>query len=173
MMHEEVQAALNEQINYELESAYVYLAMSSYCENQNMPGFANWMRQQATEENGHALRLFDYMHDRGGTVKLGAIEEPKSDWGSIRGAVAAALAHEQSVTERIHKLYGLAGKNNDYATQTQLHWFIDEQVEEEKSVSDLLAALELSEGAPAAMLVLDREVAKRGPEPAAAGGEPA
>ncbi|MFG0328914.1 MAG: ferritin [Phycisphaerales bacterium] len=161
MLHEEVREALNEQINLEFESAYLYLAMSSHYDEMNLPGFASWMRVQAKEEVEHAMRIYDFVHDRGDRVTLGAIAGPTAQFGSVKDVVRQALAHEQKVTQRIHALYQLAAQHNDLATQTHLHWFIEEQVEEEKIVGDVLARIELTGDAPAALIVLDKELGQR------------
>src|SRR5215203_264239 len=128
-----VQDAINNQINKELFSAYVYLSMSGYCESINLPGFAHWMRMQAQEEVSHGMRLFDYVNNRGGRVELQAIEKPPTDFQSPLALMQGTLEHEQRVTAMIEKLYELAAKENDYATQAELQWFIIEQVEEEKN----------------------------------------
>ncbi|MDW8327362.1 MAG: ferritin [Anaerolineales bacterium] len=164
MLSQSVQDALNNQINLEFASAYAYLAMSGYFESANLTGFAGWMRIQYQEELTHALRLFDHMHDRGGTVRLDAIAEPKAKFKSALEAFEAALAHEQKVTASIHNLYALAAKENDYATQTMLQWFINEQVEEERSVGQVVDWLKMAGDSPVALLMLDQKLGQRGSE---------
>ncbi|MCS6910989.1 MAG: ferritin [Anaerolineales bacterium] len=164
MLSQSVQDALNNQINLEFASAYAYLAMSGYFESANLTGFASWMRIQYEEELTHALRLFDHMHDRGGTVRLDAIAEPKAKFKSALEAFEAALAHEQKVTASIHNLYALAAKENDYATQTMLQWFINEQVEEERSVGQVVDWLKMAGDSPVALLMLDQKLGQRGSE---------
>lgn len=156
--------ALNDQINFEFASAYAYLAMSAYFEDENLPGFAQWMRAQAKEEVEHAMRLYDFVNDRGGGVKLPAIAEPKSSYDSPIEVVAGALEHEKKVTKSIHDLYALAVKENDYATQTHLHWFIDEQVEEEKTMGDVLARLQLAGNNTSALIMVDQHLSARAAE---------
>jgi len=165
MINKKVEEAINEQIRDEFHSAYSYLAMSAYCEGINLPGFAHWLRQQYEEEIGHALRLFDFLGDRGGKVSLRTLDAPSSDFSSPLQLFEAVLAHEQKVTGLIHKLYALAVKENDYPTQVQMQWFITEQVEEEKTTGDILEQLKLANGNNTAMLILDRELGSR------AGGE--
>jgi ferritin len=167
MISPAIQQALNDQINLEFSSAYAYLAMSGYFEAANLPGFASWMRTQYQEELMHALRLFDHMHDRGGTVKLEAVAEPKAKFKTALEAFEAGLKHEQKVTASIHKLYALAAKEDDYATQTMLQWFINEQVEEEKNVGQAVDWLKISGDSPVALLMLDQ---KLGARPAADAG---
>lgn len=169
MLSQSVQDALNNQINLEFASAYAYLAMSGYFESANLTGFAGWMRAQYQEELTHALRLFDHMHDRGGTVRLDAIAEPKAKFKSALEAFEAALAHEQKVTASIHNLYALAAKENDYATQTMLQWFINEQVEEEKNVGQVVDWLRMAGDSPVALLMLDQKLGQRGGETEAEG----
>lgn len=169
MLSQAVQDALNNQINLEFASAYAYLAMSGYFESANLTGFAGWMRTQYQEELAHALRLFDHMHDRGGTAKLEAIAEPKAKFMTTVESFEAALKHEQKVTASIHNLYALAAKENDYATQTMLQWFINEQVEEEKNVGQVVDWLKMSGDSPAALLMLDAKLGGR--KPAAGGAE--
>jgi ferritin len=161
MLSPAMQDALNHQINLEFSSAYAYLAMSGYFESANLTGFAGWMRTQYQEELLHALRLFDHMHDRGGTVKLEAITEPQAKFKTALEAFEAALKHEQRVTSSIHKLYALAAKEDDYATQTMLQWFINEQVEEEKNVGQAVDWLKISGDSPVALLMLDQKLGGR------------
>ena len=166
MFTQKLQDAINEQINAELYSAYLYLAMAADLEDKNLPGFAHWMRLQHDEEQVHALKLFDFMLDRGGRVKLKAIGEPPSTWASVLEIFENAFAHEQKVTGLIHALYTLALEENDYPTQSLLQWFIDEQVEEEKNASDAVAQLQMTGDFGPGLLMMDREMAQRMPAPA-------
>ncbi len=154
-MNSIVQRALNDQIRHELESAYVYLAMCAHFEAANYPGFAHWMRLQAKEELDHAMRLFDYMHDRGGRVELQALGKPPAKFGTPLEIFESALEHEQKITGLIHKLHATAVEKKDYATQVYLQWFITEQVEEEKSAGTAVEQLRMAGDAPAALLMLD------------------
>lgn len=160
-MKQPVQDAVNEQIKHELESAYVYLSMSAHFEVENLPGFARWMRLQAQEELGHAMRLFDYMNDRGGRVILQAIEQPTARFESTLGVFEMALAHEQKVTALIEKLYETAQANRDYATQVQLNWFLTEQVEEENSAELIVEQLRMAGNDRAALLMMDHKLGTR------------
>ena len=162
MISQAMQDAINEQIKNELYSAYLYLSMSAYFEGRNLPGFAKWLRVQFEEEQGHALKFYDYVHERGGTVKLQAIAQPPSEWKSNLDAFQQVLDHEQKVTGLIHKLYALALKENDYASQIMLQWFISEQVEEEKNATDIIAQLQMIEERGTAVLMLDHELGHRG-----------
>lgn len=161
MINESMQDAINTQIHRELESAYIYLAMSAYFESEDLPGFAHWMRMQAGEEREHAMRLYEYLHERGGRVVLKAITQPPQDYGSTREAVQNVLDHERMITKSIHDLYELAQRERDFATQSHLQWFIDEQVEEEASAEALLSRLALVEQGQGNLLMLDRELADR------------
>lgn len=161
MINKTVQDAINEQIKKEFYSAYLYLSMAAYCDSINLPGFANWMRLQYQEENAHALRLFDFLNDRGGRVKLLAIEQPPSEFQSPLSLFEEVLAHERKVTGSIHDLYALAVKENDYPTQVEMQWFISEQVEEEKSAGDIVEQLKLAGDNKTALMMLDRELSSR------------
>jgi len=160
-INQTVQNAINEQIKNELYSAYLYLAMGAYFEALNLPGFAHWMKLQAAEEQGHAMRFFDYIFERGGRVQLKAIDQPPFEWKSPLDAFEQVLEHEQKVTRLIHDLYALAVKENDYATQTMLHWFIDEQVEEEANALKIVEQLKMIDGHSTALLMLDHRLGER------------
>lgn len=162
MLGKAVETALNNQIHCELSSAYIYLSMSAYLGRCNHPGLARWMRHQAHEEYEHAMRIFGFVNDRGGTVRLMEIEQPRDGFGSPLEVFQAALGYERAVTKRIHELYELAVNEKDYATQTHLHWFIDEQVEEEKTAEGIVSRLEMAGDQLDAVLMLDRQLGERG-----------
>ena len=162
MLSKTMQDAVNEQINKELFSAYLYLSMAAYFEDKGLPGFAHWMALQASEEQEHAMKFYEFMNDRGGRVSLKAIDAPKSEWKTSMEAFKEVLAHEQKVTASIHALYELALKEKDYPTQFMLQWFISEQVEEEKNASDIISQLELIDAHGTAVLMLDKQLGKRG-----------
>lgn len=164
MINSNVQEAINQQIKNELYSAYLYLAMSAYFEATNLPGFAHWFRLQSNEEVEHAMKLFDYLNDRGGRVELYAVDKPPNSWASNLAAFEQALQHEQKVTGLIYKLYETALNENDYATQVMLQWFIDEQVEEEKNATQIVEQLKLIEERGTAVLFLDKQLGKRSGE---------
>lgn len=161
MLNSAVEQALNDQIQKEFHSAYIYLGMSAYFEAENLPGAAHWMRHQAEEEQEHAMKIFDFINDRGGRVALQAIGEPPAAYSSPLAVFEAAYAHEQKVTQSIHDLYALAVKEADYPTQVMLQWFIDEQVEEEKNASAIVAQLHMVGDSPAALFMIDRQLAAR------------
>ncbi|MFC1661450.1 ferritin [Gemmatimonadota bacterium] len=163
-MNDRIEAAFNEQINEELFSSYVYLAMAAHFEAMNLEGFTNWMKQQAREEVEHAMRLFDHVNRRGGRVVLKAIGEPPSDFGTPLEAFQKALAHEQHITGCIHKLYEVAQEEKDYPAQTELQWFIAEQVEEEENTGRVVELLKMAGNNKGALLILDRELAQRSAE---------
>jgi ferritin len=162
MLSQKINNALNMQIRAELYASHLYLSMSTYCQSINLSGFAHWMRQQSEEERSHAMRLLDYVQDRGGRVILQAIEQPPSEFNSGLGVFQQALEHERSVTKLIHELYRQAIQESDSATEVELQWFIKEQVEEEKTTGDVVARLEMTEDDPTALLIADRELASRG-----------
>jgi len=161
MISKKVLDALNEQINHEFFAAYLYLSMSAYFDAASLPGFAKWTRLQAEEETEHAMKFFDYVADRGGKIALQAIEQPQAEWGSALEVFKAVLAHEQKVTGLINRLYSIAVEEKDYATQVMLHWFIDEQVEEEKNASAIIDMLQMMEEHRGAILNIDHQVGKR------------
>jgi len=160
MLSETMQSALNEQINAELYSAYLYLSMSVYCENKNLAGFARRMRRQSNEEVSHALKLIDYIADQNGRVVLMAVAQPPTEFSSMTDVWQQTLDHERHVSTLIHKLYDQAHRANDYATQALLQWFVTEQVEEEKTASRILEEVKMIGSSSSALLFLDRHVGK-------------
>lgn len=161
MIRSEVEKALAEQINQELTAAYTYLAMAAWFDRQSLDGFAHWMQLQYQEETAHGMRLFRYLLDRGGRLELAGIGKPRTEYDSVREVFEAALRQEQENTRSINDLYELAGQLNDYATISHLQWFLDEQVEEEKSIEDILALLERAGGEPSALLYLNDKMGAR------------
>src|SRR3712207_5398583 len=162
MLGKAIQDAMNEQMKNEFYSAYQYLSMAAYCESENLPGFAHWMRAQAREEIEHAIKFYDFILDRNGRVVLGALEEPVVEFGSPLDVFERALEHEQRVTAMINDLYGLAVRESDYASQTFLQWFVTEQVEEEKNAGDVVETLKMIGDKSEALFLLDRELSRRG-----------
>jgi len=161
MMTSKMEKALHEQINEELYSAYLYLAMSAWFESQNLPGFASWMKVQAREENAHAMKFFEFIHERRGRVVLKSIKEPGKEWDSPLAAFEAALEHEQHITGRINDLMNLAVAEKDHATAGLLQWFVKEQVEEEASADRIVQMLRMAASAPGALLMLDHQMGER------------
>lgn len=169
MFSQKLQDAINAQINAELHSAYIYLSMSAFLEDKNLPGFAHWMRMQYEEEMVHAMKFFDFMIERGGKAILAAIDAPPIEFGTPVAVFQKALEHEQYITSRINDLYKLSLAENDYPTQVLLQWYIEEQVEEEKNAGDAVAQLALIGDSGLGLLMMDREMAARqlAPEPTA------
>src|SRR3712207_319278 len=161
MLGKTIQDAMNEQIKNEFYSAYQYLSMAAYCESINLPGFAHWMRAQSQEETEHAMKFYDYILDRGGRVVLQAMDQPVVEFGSPLEVFERALDHERKVTGMINDLYGLALRENDYASQTFLQWFVTEQVEEEKNAGDVVETLKMIGDKSEALFLLDRELGQR------------
>ena len=161
MISEKMQAALNEQVNQEFYSAYMYLAMSSYCNTMGLPGFSHWMRMQYEEENMHVTRMFDYIQDQGGAVHLKVIAEPEQEYGTPLEIFEKTLEHEQYVTNLIHRLMDLAIEERDYATQTFLQWYVTEQVEEESNVNDILAPLRMVGDDKGGLMMIDQQLMSR------------
>lgn len=171
MIGKEMEEALNDQINAELYSAYLYLSMAAYFESQNLSGLASWMRVQTQEETAHAMKIYDFINERGGRVVLKAIDQPPREWKSPLAAFKAAYEHEQLVTGRINDLVDLAIKEKDHATNAFLQWFVNEQVEEETSVDSVVQNLKMAENAPGALFMVDRELGQRTFTPPAQEGE--
>ncbi len=161
MLSRTMQDAINEQIKNELYSAYLYLSMSAYCESINLPGFALWMRMQAQEEVGHAMKFYESVHGRGGRVVLLAIDQPPAEFQSPLGVFEKTLEHEQKVTAMINNLYELAIQEKDYASKVLLQWFVTEQVEEEDSAMKVIDTLRMVGDSRQALLMLDREMGGR------------
>ena len=161
MIGKAMQDAMNEQINKELFSSYLYLSMAAYFEEKNLPGFANWMRLQSDEEREHAMKFYDFILETGGKVTLKAIDAPKTEWKSALEVAEEVAAHEAKVTASVYSLYELAQKEKDYPAQMMLQWFITEQVEEEKNAAEIVSNLKLIEERGTAILMLDHRLAKR------------
>ncbi len=161
MLSQSVQDAINRQINNELYSMYLYMAMSAYCEHQQFRGAAKWLRLQSSEEMTHAMRLYDFMMARGHRVVLEAIRKPTCEFQSIPHVFEEAYAQEQDVTRQIDELYELATKEKAFAAKVELEWFITEQVEEERTKRDIVHKFQMVKDDPAALLDMDRELAQR------------
>jgi ferritin len=157
-----MQDALNAQIKEELFSSYIYLSMSAYCEASNLPGFAHWMRVQSQEELEHAMKFYEFINDRGGRVVFQALDQPPVEFKSPTDVFEQTLAHEHYITGKIHDLYALAADEKDYAGQILLQWFVEEQVEEEKNASEILAMLKMIGDKGQGLIMLDRHLASRG-----------
>ena len=161
MLSKIMQDALNKQINAEIWSAYLYLSMSAYFEDNNLPGFANWMKIQWQEEISHAMKLFDYVNERGGRVTLQPIAEVKTEWNDSIEVFTETLDHERKVSAMINNLVNIAISEADHATNNVLQWFVAEQVEEEATAENLLEQLKMINGFGHGMLMLDRELSQR------------
>ena len=161
MISKKMEEALNGQVNAEMYSAYLYLSMESYFKSLNLNGFANWMRAQTQEEMMHAMKIYDFINERGGRIILKAIDGPPTEWDSPLGVFEAVYAHEQKVTGLINELVDLAIKEKDHATNTFLQWFVNEQVEEESSADEAVQQLKMMGNAPGGMFMLDRELGQR------------
>jgi ferritin len=162
MLGKAMQGALNEQIKHEIDSAYLYLSMAMYADSMNLPGMGSWLRVQWQEELGHAIKLIGIIHDRGGRVVLEAIEKPPVEYKSPLAVFQQVLVHEQEVSALIHRLYEVSIKENDYACQVEIQWFIKEQVEEEKTAAMIIDQLTMAGESGASLLLLDRQLATRG-----------
>jgi ferritin len=153
--------AINKQIAAEFGASFSYLSMAAWCEHHKFMGAGKWLRLQSQEEHGHAMRLFDFVLARNHPVHLGALEQPISEFGSIVDVFERALQQEQGVSQQIDALYELAFREKVFAAMAQLQWFITEQVEEEKSVREIVAKFHMVRNDPASILDLDRELGAR------------
>jgi len=161
MLTKKLQDALNEQINKEFFAEYLYLSMSAYLESIEMEGFANYFNVQAQEEHFHAMKMFNFVHDKGGRVILKSLKEPKSEYTSVVNVIEESLKHERYVTKSINELMDVAIKENDHSVKSFLEWYVDEQVEEEATISRLLAKLKLIKGEGFGLLTLDSQLGTR------------
>jgi len=161
VISEKMQERLNKAIKLEFDSSYLYLSMSAYCESIALEGFSNWMRAQAAEEWAHGMRVYKYLVDQQARVVLHGIDEPKREWGSVVEVFEETLAHEKKVTAAYHDLMAYAEEKKDYATQSFLRWFINEQVEEEATAAGILDKLRMVKDRPQGILYMDSHVGKR------------
>ena len=161
MLNNKVQDALNEQINAEFWSAYLYLSMAQHFEAEGMPGVANWFKIQFQEEQAHATIFMNYINQRGGRVTLKAIDAVPTSWESPLEAFKATLEHEKTVTALINDLYALAESERDYATRDRLTWFVSEQVEEEDNCRTLIDKFSLIGNDGMGLYMLDQELGSR------------
>lgn len=161
MIKEKMEQALNEQLNAELFSSYLYLSMSGVLERMGLPGFANWMRVQTQEETAHAMKFYHHIIERGGNIKLTQIDTPARDWSTVLEILEATMAHEQKITSLINDLVDMALKEKDHASHMFLQWFVNEQVEEEATADDIIQKLKLTEGDKGALFMLDKDMGAR------------
>ncbi|MGW8193638.1 MAG: ferritin [Desulforhopalus sp.] len=161
MISKKMNDALNDQVNAEMFSSYLYLGMSSWCSERSLSGFANWMRVQAQEELFHAMKIYDYILERGGSVKLASIDQPPSDWSSPLAVIEEVANHEAKVTALINDLVEVAMAEKDHAANIFLQWFVAEQVEEEASVGEVFERMKMIGDDSAGMFAMDLELGKR------------
>ena len=161
MFSTKVEEALNAQINAEMWSAYLYLSMAAYRHEKGLAGMANWFEVQFKEEQDHAMIIYKHLVARGGRVKLAPIAEVETEWASPLAVFENTLTHEKKVTSLINELYALATEEKDYATQSMLKWFIDEQVEEEENVKTLIDNLRMIKDNGFGLYMIDKELGAR------------
>ncbi len=161
MIHEKMEKAINDQINAELYSAYLYFSMAAYFDSINLKGFSSWMRVQSMEELTHFKRFYDFLIARGGRVILSEIKSPPIEWNSPMAAFEDVQKHEQNVTALINSLVDISLELKDHATNSFLQWFVDEQVEEEASVDEVVQSLKLNENNPGGLFIIDKELVQR------------
>ena len=153
--------AINKQINAEIYSAYLYLSMSAYFSGMSLNGFANWMKVQAQEEMTHAMKFYNYVVERSGGVNLSAIKAPPAKWKSPLHVFEESYKHECYVSSLINDLVTIAKKEKDYATESMLKWYVDEQVEEEANTDEMVQKLKMIKNAPEALFIIDKELEAR------------
>ncbi|NLI16193.1 MAG: ferritin [candidate division Zixibacteria bacterium] len=161
MISEKIVKALNDQIAAEMYSHYLYLAMAAYFHDENLPGFGSWMKIQAAEEMSHAMKIYDHIIERGGRVALQKIDAPPAKWDSPLAAFENAYKHECEISSKINNIVDLAIAEKDHATNVFLHWFVDEQVEEEANALEIVNHMKLLGESKGGLLMLDRNLAKR------------
>ena len=167
-MNATVFAAINDQINSEFQASYSYLAMAAYCDREKFSGAAQWLRMQSDEERLHAMKLFDFVLARDGAIELKGLPQPRGSFDSLIAVFEQALDNEQKVTLQINSLYELCFTEKAFAEMTELQWFLTEQVEEEKTMREIVAKFRLVRSDPAAILDMDRDLASRSTPAAAA-----
>ncbi len=163
-MRQELQQGFQDQMQAELASAYLYLAMAGFCAHRGFQGMSHWLRLQWQEELKHALKFFDFLLERGVAPQLRVLDQPPAQWESPQHLFEQVLAHEQRVTERIHELYRQAVELRDYPAQVFLHWFIEEQVEEENQARAVIEQLRLVGQDPVGLYLVDQRLGERKPE---------
>ena len=161
MLNKKIEEALNAQINAEMWSAYLYLSMAAFCHTNGNPGMGHWFEVQFQEEQDHAKILFNYVIQRNGKVELKSIKEVPTTWESVLDVFESTLKHEQTVTALINNLFALTTQENDYATQSMLKWFIDEQVEEEENATNIIDNLKMIKDNGYGLYMLDKELGAR------------
>jgi ferritin len=161
MLAKKVEAAMNDQLQKELQSAYVYLGMSAYAEHSSFPGMAQWLRAQWEEELAHAMRFYNFIVDRGAVVEFQSLQAPPVEYSSMLNVFEQALEHERSVTRSINELYELVAKEKDFASQAWLDWFATEQVEEEKTVGQIVDDLHRIGDRGDGLYLVDRDLGSR------------
>ncbi|MEN6588991.1 MAG: ferritin [Proteiniphilum sp.] len=161
MVSKELETAINKQINAEFWSAYLYLSMSTWCAHEGLPGFANWFKVQFQEEQDHALKFMNYLIAKGNKVELMPIEKVDTSWDSVLKAFQDTLEHERVVTSLINNLVSIARKENDFATENMLQWFVNEQVEEEETAKAMIDGLKLIGSNGFGVYTMDKELAQR------------
>lgn len=166
MLKPQILDLLNKQLNQEFYSAYLYLSMSSYFDSLNLEGFAAWSRAKAQEEMVHAMKIYNYITDRNARVVLAAVDAPRQEWDSPADAVEDSYNHERQVTESIHNIMHMARDTKDYSTEVFIHWFVNEQIEEEISADKVLQKVRMVKDSPGGMLILDGQVMRLAEAPA-------
>lgn len=164
-MDVKLETALNNQIQAEFDSSYLYLSMAGYLESENWPGMAKWMYLQAEEEREHGMKIFQFLLDRGSSLKLLALSEPQASWGGPLDVFKGALAHEEKITELINDCMDIAMDARDHAARGMLDWFVKEQIEEEAVAGDIVGRMERVASDAKGLLMMDAELGQRQPKP--------
>jgi ferritin len=172
MVNPKVEKIMNEQIKHEMESFYIYMSMAAYFHAENLDGMAHWMRSQAHEEMVHAMKFFDHINDRGGTVKLMDLKQLKTEWSSPLEAWEDAYEHEQFISGKINEIMSVVREEKDYPAEPLADWFVNEQIEEEANTSKIAAEMQRIENSKGGLFMMDRELGNR-PFPAGSALDPA
>jgi ferritin len=172
MINPKVEKIMNEQIKHEMESFYIYMSMAAYFHAENLDGMAHWMRSQAHEEMVHAMKFFDHINDRGGTVKLMDLKQLKTEWSSPLEAWEDAYEHEQFISGKINEIMSVVREEKDYPAEPLADWFVNEQIEEEANTSKIAAEMQRIENSKGGLFMMDRELGNR-PFPAGSALDPA
>ena len=160
-MNEKIEKMINDQMNFEFYSAYIYMAMAAYCDSIDLQGFAHWLKVQVQEEMYHAFKMYNYLLDRNGRPFFQQVEAPNKEWKSVKDVFENALKHEKIVTDRINKIMTAAMQESDHATMSFYNWFVTEQVEEEKNPDMIIKKLNLINNSTDGLFMLDKELSAR------------
>ena len=160
-LSQKVNSAINNQIKNEFDNAFLYLSIATWCENNNLSGLAKWNLAQFKEEQEHAMKFYNYVFERQGTVKIMNVKQPQNQWSNIIEVFEYIIKKEEETTKNIYELYRIAQEENDYTTMTFLQWYLNEQIEEEATANSILNKLKVNKDSISAIMFIDTEIGKR------------